>query len=172
MKVVYLENSDPYAEDLSESDIKMNDVCSLSDEQIMQLLQEIINTINSPERKQLKQNCEDLLISSTNLLTKDQIKIINEFKIKSSIVLFDTGYEMFKSRLDLSQDISTRSIERLTNKGKIPEPELFAPIEIPNVLKTKIERYMVDVKKKEKELAEKRKQKALEKAKKLVKELS
>lgn len=169
MKVIYLENSDPYNEYSSDSDIKMSELHDLDDGQLLNLLNDVLGVLSHDKRKNAKKLAIEPIKRVTGLVTPEQVKVLDGLKVKGNTFLFPLGgfgYENIE--VEKNDDISDYTIEKIV---KIPnEPACYIQVEIPKNIQNRIDAYKVKLEKEKKDKEAKKKERALAKAKKILEE--
>jgi hypothetical protein len=167
MKVTYLKSTDPYCEDYSDNDIVVEDVHSLDDSTLMNLLQEILATVNHPNRKQFKQTATEVVKHNFGLITSGEAKTLDALKVKGNTFLFPLGgfgYEHIKIGKD--DGITDYTLEKIVKMSV--EPECYIQVEIPKNIQDKIDAHKVKLEKDKKSKERREKERQLEKARKIL----
>lgn len=169
MKVLYLDNSDPYNEYSSDSDIRMSELHDLDDTQLLNLLNEVLGILSHDKRKNAKKLAIEPIKRVTGLVTPEQVKVLDGLKVKGNTFLFPLGgfgYENIE--VGKNDAISDYTIEKIV---KMPiETACYIRVEIPKNIQDRIDAYKVKLEKEKKNKEAKKKERALAKARKILAE--
>lgn len=167
MKVLYLEENDPYNEYSDDSDIKMSEILELDDSQLLNLLNEILGVISHINRKNAKKLAIESIKRVTGLVAPEQVKVLDGLKVKGNTLLFPLGgfgYENIEVGKDDS--ITDYTIEKIV---KMPiETACYIQVEILKNIQDKIDAYKVKLEKEKKNKEAKKKERELAKARKIL----
>lgn len=167
MKILHLDNSDPYNEYSSDSDIKMSEIYDLDDAQLLNLLSEVLGVLSQDNRKAAKKIAIDPIKRVTGLVDPGQVKVLDGLKVKGNTFLFPLGgfgYEHIE--VGKNDAITDYTIEKIV---KMPvDTECYIQVEIPKNIQNKIDSYKVKLEKEKKSKEAKKKEYALAKARKIL----
>jgi hypothetical protein len=169
MKITYLKNTDPYQEDYSDDDIVVENVHSLDDSTLINLLQEILATVNHPNRKQFKNTATELVKHNFGLITPEEAKTLANLKIKGRNLLFPIGGfagENIEIETD-KQKLDDYTIKKIVDWQK---DNLFCSIqiEVPSHIQSQIDVYKEKIAKEKRAKDLRKKNKELERARKIL----
>lgn len=169
MKVIYLENSDPYNEYSSDSDIKMSDLHDLDDGQLLNLLNDVLGVLSHDKRKNAKKIAIEPIKRVTGLVTPEQVKVLDGLKVKGNTFLFPLGgfgYENIE--VGKNENIPDYTIGKIV---KMPvETACYIQVEIPKYIQDRINAYKAKLEAEKKNKEAKKKERELAKARRILEE--
>lgn len=170
MKIMYL-NEKFYDDDggycsHNDDDIVISSVSSLDDGMLLRLLNEVLGTLNHPNRKNAKKLAIEPIKGNTGLITPGQAKTLDDLKVKGNSFLFPLGGWGNESVEVGKEDVDDYTIEKIVKMSK--EPACFIQVEMPKHIQDKIDAYKVKLEKEEKAKEKRKKEKELEKARKIL----
>lgn len=167
MKVLYLDNNDPYNEYSSDSDIRISELYDLEDAQLLNLLNEVLGILSHANRKNAKKLAFEPIKRATGLVAPEQVKVLDGLKVKGNTFLFPLGgfgYENIE--VGKNDSITDYTIEKIV---KMPiETACYIQVEIPKNIQDRIDAYKVKLEKEKKNKEAKKKERALAKARKVL----
>lgn len=166
MKVTYLKNNDPYLENYSDDDVVTENVAELSDQTLMDLLIEILEVFNHPNREYFKESAVKSIKHYTNLITPGQAKILDGLEVRGNSFLIPLGGWGNEFIEIGNENIQDYTIEKIVKMPK--DPACYIQVEMPKHIQDKIGAYRVKLEKENRAKERRKKERELENARKIL----
>jgi hypothetical protein len=143
--------------------IEVSDVCSVPDEELTDLLSQILDTLES--RKHMD-GAIDIIQNRTGLVSPEEVKAANDLKLKNTSLYYYRDFSL--NSVSMTEEIPDYKIKDVANEKAV----YLVEVELPPSIQKQVDEYKKLQRKEEKRKADRKKQKAILKAKKLLESVS
>jgi hypothetical protein len=147
--------------------IVTENISSLGQDELMQLLNEVLGVLNLDVNKAVKKIAIDRIKHHTNLVSPEQSKILNDLKIKNNTLMFPLGGFGYENLEVGKDDINNYTIKKIIDWQK-DNVDCYIRVEVPQYIQDKIDAYKAKLANERKTKDRRKKEKEVEKARKIL----
>ncbi len=170
MKVLYL--PEKYYEDdggycnHTDSDIKVSEIVDLDDIQLLRLLDEVLISLDYPNRKNAKKFSIDSIKRHSGLITPGQAKTLDGLQIKDNKFLFPLGGYQYEN-IEVGADLDDYTVKKIVDRQG-DNIACYIRVDVPKYIQDKIDAHKINMVREKKAKERKKKERELEKARKIL----